>query len=170
MRPVCEAGLPVRCIDPASSLLLQRVVLIVFWCNRRRRILLEPLRSASAEQCIVLAMSPVGAAFSRRCRLFPSLISCTTIDWYIRWPDDALLAVAQKKLRMTAPTSARKGPAVSEMCVIVPSPHRRWQANSSKSWPEYYIHKSLDLIALHRCVQGKTAEKQKAKDRLEWLK
>ncbi len=31
---------------------------------------------------IVLGMSPVGSALRVRCRNFPSLISCTTIDWY----------------------------------------------------------------------------------------
>lgn len=30
---------------------------------------------------IVLAMSPVGSAFRVRCRMFPSLINCCTIDW-----------------------------------------------------------------------------------------
>ena len=27
-------------------------------------------------------MSPVGEAFRARCRQFPSLINCTTIDWF----------------------------------------------------------------------------------------
>lgn len=32
---------------------------------------------------IVLCMSPVGDALRIRCRQFPSLINCTTIDWYV---------------------------------------------------------------------------------------
>ena len=47
---------------------------------------------------IVLAMSPVGDALRVRCRQFPSLINCTTIDWYMPWPDDALLSVAMRFL------------------------------------------------------------------------
>jgi len=43
---------------------------------------------------ICLAMSPIGEAFRRRLRMFPSLVSCCTIDWYRPWPPDALNAVA----------------------------------------------------------------------------
>ena len=39
---------------------------------------------------IVLCFSPVGDAFRERLRKFPSLITCTTIDWFTAWPDDAL--------------------------------------------------------------------------------
>lgn len=46
----------------------------------------------------VLAMSPVGDALRSRCRQFPSLISCTTIDWFSPWPSDALVSVAEKSL------------------------------------------------------------------------
>jgi dynein heavy chain len=34
---------------------------------------------------IVLAMSPVGDAFRNRLRMFPSLINCCTIDWYVQY-------------------------------------------------------------------------------------
>lgn len=47
------------------------------------------------EQCkknlhLVLAFSPVGEAFRRRLRTFPSLVNCTTIDWFLPWPEEAL--------------------------------------------------------------------------------
>ena len=47
---------------------------------------------------VVLAMSPIGDAFRSRIRLFPSLISCCTIDWFTAWPEDALEMVARKFL------------------------------------------------------------------------
>ncbi|XP_044289654.1 dynein axonemal heavy chain 3 isoform X4 [Varanus komodoensis] len=47
---------------------------------------------------IVLAMSPIGDAFRNRLRMFPSLINCCTIDWFQRWPQDALEMVANKFL------------------------------------------------------------------------
>jgi dynein heavy chain len=31
---------------------------------------------------IVLAMSPLGSAFSTRLRMFPSLVNCCTLDWF----------------------------------------------------------------------------------------
>ncbi|KAK1880668.1 Dynein heavy chain 3 axonemal [Dissostichus eleginoides] len=47
---------------------------------------------------IVLAMSPIGDAFRNRLRMFPSLINCCTIDWFLAWPNDALEMVAHKFL------------------------------------------------------------------------
>jgi dynein heavy chain len=43
---------------------------------------------------IVLAFSPIGDKFRARCRRFPSLVNCCTIDWYSAWPQDALFSVA----------------------------------------------------------------------------
>jgi len=47
-------------------------------------------------------MSPIGDAFRRRCRLFPSLVNNSTIDWFDDWPKEALLSVAYKSLEMFA--------------------------------------------------------------------
>lgn len=44
---------------------------------------------------ISLAMSPIGEAFRVRLRMFPSLVNCCTIDWFMAWPEDALERVAQ---------------------------------------------------------------------------
>jgi len=35
---------------------------------------------------IVLAMSPIGDDFKRRLRMFPSLVNCCAIDWFLGWP------------------------------------------------------------------------------------
>lgn len=47
---------------------------------------------------VVLAMSPIGAGFRNRCRMFPSLVNCCTIDWFNAWPEDALYSVAHRLL------------------------------------------------------------------------
>ena len=51
---------------------------------------------------IVLAFSPIGSAFRTRCRMFPSLVNCCTIDWFNAWPEDALYSVAESFLTKTA--------------------------------------------------------------------
>eukprot|EP00947_MAST-08B_sp_MAST-8B-sp1_P000067 g67.t1 len=44
---------------------------------------------------IVLSMSPSGDTLRVRCRNFPGLVSNTTIDWFFKWPEDALSKVAE---------------------------------------------------------------------------
>uniref|UniRef100_H0XMF9 Dynein axonemal heavy chain 14 n=1 Tax=Otolemur garnettii TaxID=30611 RepID=H0XMF9_OTOGA len=48
---------------------------------------------------IFIIMSPEGPNLRQNCRIYPSLISSCTIDWYKRWPDEALLLVANSFLR-----------------------------------------------------------------------
>lgn len=44
---------------------------------------------------VVIAMSPLGDIFRNRLRMFPSLVSCCTIDYFSEWPEEALLSVAE---------------------------------------------------------------------------
>lgn len=47
---------------------------------------------------MILAFSPVGAAFRTRAQKFPSLFSQCSIDWFLAWPEDALVTVSNKFL------------------------------------------------------------------------
>jgi dynein heavy chain len=47
---------------------------------------------------VVLAMSPIGDNLRNRCRMYPGLVNCTTIDWFHVWPPEALQEVAMKFL------------------------------------------------------------------------
>ena len=47
---------------------------------------------------IVLAMSPIGDTLRNRCRMYPGLVNCCTINWFHTWPAEALQEVAMKFL------------------------------------------------------------------------
>ncbi|KAL7754340.1 hypothetical protein RI367_000321 [Sorochytrium milnesiophthora] len=64
---------------------------------------------------VVLAMSPIGDAFRNRLRMFPSMVNCCTIDWFQKWPDDALQVVAFKFLEDVELDQAVRQPVV-DMC------------------------------------------------------
>jgi dynein heavy chain len=68
---------------------------------------------------IVLCFSPVGDTFRSRCRAFPSLINCTTIDWFNEWPESALLAVANRLLRALPLPSEGIRSSLQELFVYV---------------------------------------------------
>jgi len=44
---------------------------------------------------VIIAMSPLGTAFTTRLRMFPSLVNCCTIDWFTEWPEEALIGVGK---------------------------------------------------------------------------
>jgi dynein heavy chain len=53
------------------------------------------LTKAKTNIHLVLTMSPIGEEFKRRLRMFPSLVNCCTIDWFLPWPKEALQSVAE---------------------------------------------------------------------------
>jgi dynein heavy chain len=68
---------------------------------------------------IVLCMSPVGDAFRSRCRMFPSLVNCCTIDWFTEWPQEALLSVAETFFEQVDLGDDSMKSKVAEMCVEI---------------------------------------------------
>ena len=47
---------------------------------------------------VCLCMSPLGETFRERLRQFPSLVTCSTIDWFTEWPAEALESVGLSAL------------------------------------------------------------------------
>eukprot|EP00899_Mesostigma_viride_P014884 jgi/Mesvir1/23397/Mv21091-RA.2 len=56
------------------------------------------LERVRANLHVVLCLSPIGDSFRNRLRMFPGLVNCMTIDWFIEWPADALDEVSHKLL------------------------------------------------------------------------
>lgn len=103
------------------------------------------IERARANMHLVVCMSPIGDAFRNRLRQYPSLINCTTIDWFLEWPREALLEVGNKflmnlnltltitgenkavglRLRLLPPLSGRSIPFDSDFSGIETPPLKR---------------------------------------------
>ena len=119
---------------------------------------------------IILCMSPVGEAFRSRCRQFPSLINCCTIDWYMEWPAEALNSVSTRFLSQMELGSEEVRKNVAAMCVDI---HISVTETSARFYEElrrkfYTTPKSyLDLINLYTSLLAeKRDELGTARDRL----
>lgn len=77
----------------------------------------------------VLAFSPVGDSFRNRLRMFPSLVNCCSIDWFLPWPSDALTSVAQQFLAKADLGSERLCSALCQVCMSV---HRSTAKSANK--------------------------------------
>jgi len=90
---------------------------------------------------IALAFSPVGDKLRDRCRQFPSLINCCTIDWFDRWPLDALRSVALKELNANEQLGI--GDWVEDIATIAVEIHTDCIDYADRFWDElkrkYYI-------------------------------
>ena len=67
---------------------------------------------------IVLCMSPVGETLRIRCRKFPSLVNCATLDWFSKWPEEALLSVSSQSMKDLAISEDLKK-SLSTMCMEI---------------------------------------------------
>ncbi|KAG6586851.1 Dynein heavy chain [Phytophthora cinnamomi] len=120
---------------------------------------------------IVLAMSPVGSALRVRCRAFPSLINCCTIDWYMNWPREALQSVADRLLASVSLPSEDIRKSLVDMCSIVHTTSNDF-GEEFISQLQRYVYTTpksyLDLIGLYlKMLQEKRAVLQTIKSRME---
>ena len=101
---------------------------------------------------ICLCMSPVGDTLRVRCRMFPSLVNCCTLDWFSRWPEQALLYVSSSFLKDLELPSEQVRQALAEMCMMI---HTSVEEEADSFFGElrrkvYTTPKSyLDLINLY---------------------
>jgi len=84
--------------------------------------------------------------------MFPSLVNCCTLDWFSRWPEEALLYVSSEFLKELELPSEDVRKALSEMCMRI---HTSVEDTSDRFFGElrrrvYTTPKSyLDLINLY---------------------
>ena len=119
---------------------------------------------------IVLCMSPVGDAFRSRCRMFPSLVNCCTIDWFTEWPQEALLSVARSFFEQIDLGDDGMKEKIAEMCVEI---HTSVSSMADRFYTElrrrYYTTPTsyLELINLYLDMLGdKRKQLVTAKDRV----
>ncbi|XP_017317258.1 dynein axonemal heavy chain 6 isoform X2 [Ictalurus punctatus] len=120
---------------------------------------------------IVLCMSPVGDAFRSRCRMFPSLVNCCTIDWFVQWPHEALLSVSQTFFQTVDFGSEEMMTCLSQMCVEI---HTSVMDMAERFYSElrrrYYTTPTsyLELINLYLSMLGnKRQQLEAARDRVK---
>lgn len=65
--------------------------------------------------------------------MFPSLVNCCTIDWFEKWPEDALLSVAQNTLAKIGEADLIDN--LSKICVIV---HKVCKSNFNETFTRHY--------------------------------
>ena len=119
---------------------------------------------------IALCMSPVGDDLRIRCRQFPSLVNCCTLDWFNRWNDEALLFVSTAFLKdLELPDESIRA-ALADISKFV---HVSVENISNRFWDElrrrvFTTPKSyLDLISLYlNVLEQKRNEFNANKNRL----
>lgn len=109
---------------------------------------------------LILCMSPIGDAFRRRCRMFPSLVNCCTIDWFVNWPPEALHSVALGALNDLS-ESLEQTENLANICVMM---HQMVEDTSERFYIEmkryYYTTPSsyLELLKLYKIMLKKREE------------
>ncbi|XP_067883713.1 dynein axonemal heavy chain 6-like [Heterodontus francisci] len=98
---------------------------------------------------IALALSPAGSLFRLRCRMNPSLVNCSTMDWYDRWPREALLRVANTYFTQVDFDEKLKE-SVAKVCVDI---HNSVSVAAGQFWQQmrryYYVTPSKYLELIH---------------------
>jgi dynein heavy chain len=119
---------------------------------------------------INLCMSPVGDTLRIRCRMFPSLVNCCTLNWFDRWPEQALLYVSSEFLKEIELPSEEIKKNLSQMCMKI---HTSVEAKSTEFFEKlrrmvYTTPKSyLDLIHLYiSSLDKKREEEERKRNRL----
>ncbi|XP_066216240.1 dynein axonemal heavy chain 14 [Saccopteryx leptura] len=121
---------------------------------------------------IFMIMSPTGPNFRQNCRVYSSMISACTIDWYEKWPEEALLIVANSFLRKKvdlesrenlkeklAPTCVQMHKSISDLNMTYFQKTGRYYYITPRSYLQF-----MDTFA--HILQSSEKEMQKKRNRL----
>jgi dynein heavy chain len=131
VRPICNEKKIVDTMDNIANLFVDRVRELLHIC---------------------LCMSPVGDSLRIRCRQFPALVNCMTLDYFSSWPEQALLDVSTMKLAELDDVTEAQRKGLAYMCMKI---HRSVEVTSETFFSQlrrkvYTTPKSyLDLISLY---------------------
>jgi dynein heavy chain len=116
-------------------------------------------------------MSPLGEAFRERLRKFPSIVNCTTIDWFSAWPDEALQSVA---MRSFVESDLDLGSHLESVVTVCKGVHQSVFSTSIEFRETLQRHNYvtptsyLELLSTYRKVLGKKrTQVGSLKDRLQ---
>lgn len=116
-------------------------------------------------------MSPVGSALRVRMRMFPALVNCCTIDWFLPWPDEALLGVSSRQLEgMQGVSTEMKANVAAACCKVHQQVLRTASIFEERLRRKVYVTPKsyLDLISLYlEMILEKREEKDVALRRLQ---
>ncbi|PFX28824.1 Dynein heavy chain 1, axonemal [Stylophora pistillata] len=124
---------------------------------------------------MVLSTTPAGSSFRRRCRLYPPLINCCTIDWFDKWPLDALQSVAVSFLELLdlgkdpESNSALLGSVSKVFVEVYNSVEQETQKFHEEVRRRYYTTPTsyMEFVRLYLCkLNDKRAELSFNRDRL----
>ena len=105
---------------------------------------------------MVLCFSSIGSSLRNRIRDFPSIVNCTTIDWFSLWPPDALEAVAVRFLGEVAMAAEVRDSCVTMVQTFHTSTERKAQQFKDELKRVYYVTPTsyLELIATFKALLG----------------
>lgn len=122
-------------------------------------IMLDFMQKAKTSIHLVLTMSPIGEDFKRRLRMFPSLVNCCTIDWFLPWPKEALQSVAEHFLN-NVELENREG--IVSICVDMQERVSQLTQRYYQELKRYYYVTPTSYLVLIKTFQNLLGVKRKA--------
>ncbi|XP_015418031.1 PREDICTED: dynein heavy chain 9, axonemal-like [Myotis davidii] len=120
---------------------------------------------------VTLCFSPVGNKLRVRSRRFPAIVTCTAIDWFHEWPQQALESVSLRFLQSTESIEPTVKQSISKFMAFVHTSVNQTSQSylSNEQRYNYTTPKSfLEFIRLYQSLLRRNGQELKSKtERLE---